>query len=100
MAQDHEVDVLIVGAGPVGLFAVYYSGFRGLSVAVVDSLPEIGGRFIASGHPYDTLPLPALLGVEGKEFFLGAVCQQAAAGHLLPLMCAALSLVLTSRDTI
>ena len=37
MAEAHEVDVLVVGAGPAGLFAAYYAGFRGLSVAVVDS---------------------------------------------------------------
>ena len=45
MNQIHEVDVLVVGAGPVGLFAAYYSGFRGLSVTVVDSLPELGGVY-------------------------------------------------------
>ena len=33
-----EVDILIVGAGPVGLYGAYYAGVRGLSVAVVDSL--------------------------------------------------------------
>ena len=39
-----NVDALIVGAGPVGLYAAYYAGFRGLSVGVLDSLPEIGGQ--------------------------------------------------------
>ena len=29
-----EVDIAIVGAGPTGLYAAYYAGFRGLSVAV------------------------------------------------------------------
>jgi len=33
-------DLVIIGAGPTGLFAAYYAGFRGLSMAVVDSLPE------------------------------------------------------------
>ena len=32
-----EVDLLIVGAGPTGLFAAYYAGFRDLSVALVDA---------------------------------------------------------------
>ena len=35
---DHDIDLLIVGAGPSGLYAAYYAGFRALSVAVVDSL--------------------------------------------------------------
>lgn len=42
-----EVDIAIVGAGPTGLFAAYYAGFRGLSVAVVDALPEPGGQVTA-----------------------------------------------------
>ena len=37
---DHDVDLLIVGAGPAGLYAAYYAGFRALSVVVVDSLTE------------------------------------------------------------
>jgi NADPH-dependent 2,4-dienoyl-CoA reductase/sulfur reductase-like enzyme len=43
-AVDVDVDALIVGAGPVGLYTAYYAGFRGRSVAVMDSLPEIGGH--------------------------------------------------------
>ena len=42
-----EVDLLVVGAGPTGLFAAYYAGFRGLSVALVDALPEPGGQVTA-----------------------------------------------------
>jgi thioredoxin reductase len=42
-----EVDIAIVGAGPTGLFAAYYAGFRGLSVAIIDALPEPGGQVTA-----------------------------------------------------
>ena len=45
MAQ--QVDLLVVGAGPAGLFAAYYAGFRGMSVALVDALPEPGGQVTA-----------------------------------------------------
>jgi thioredoxin reductase len=41
------VDLAIVGAGPTGLFAAYYAGFRGLRTAVVDTLPEAGGQITA-----------------------------------------------------
>ena len=47
-----SVDVVIVGAGPTGLFAAYYAGFRGLSMAIVDSLPEAGGQVTAM-YPED-----------------------------------------------
>ncbi|NUQ89969.1 MAG: NAD(P)/FAD-dependent oxidoreductase [Glycomyces artemisiae] len=41
------VDLAIVGAGPTGLFAAYYAGFRGLRTAVIDTLPEAGGQITA-----------------------------------------------------
>lgn len=42
-----DVDVVVVGAGPVGLYAAYYAGFRGLRVAIVDPLPQVGGQVTA-----------------------------------------------------
>jgi ferredoxin/flavodoxin---NADP+ reductase len=58
-----DVDMLIVGAGPTGLYGAYYAGFRGLSVAVVDSLEEPGGQLTAL-YPekmiYDVAGLPAV----------------------------------------
>src|SRR5437764_145074 len=42
-----QVDVAIVGAGPTGLFAAYYAGFRGLSTVLIDALPEPGGQVTA-----------------------------------------------------
>ncbi|HET9080835.1 MAG TPA: NAD(P)/FAD-dependent oxidoreductase [Trebonia sp.] len=62
---DVDVDALIVGAGPVGLYAAYYAGFRGRSAAVMDSLPEIGGQ-VSAMYPekliYDVAGLPAVRG--------------------------------------
>lgn len=37
-------DVAIIGAGPVGLFAVFQCGMLGLSTVVIDSLSDIGGQ--------------------------------------------------------
>jgi len=79
MGQDHEVDVLIVGAGPVGLFAAYYSGFRGLSVALVDSLPELGGQITAMYPEKDILDVAGFPVVKGKELVEGLVEQAATA---------------------
>jgi thioredoxin reductase len=60
-----QVDVAIVGAGPTGLFAAYYAGFRGLSTLVIDALPEPGGQVTAM-YPekmiYDVAGFPAIRG--------------------------------------
>lgn len=60
-----EVDLLIVGAGPTGLYGAYYAGFRGLTVAVMDSLPEPGGQ-VSALYPekriYDVAGLPGVRG--------------------------------------
>jgi thioredoxin reductase len=72
------VDVLIVGAGPVGLYGAYYAGVRGLSVAVVDSLSEVGGQVTAM-YPekqiYDVAGFPA---VSGRDLVRGLFAQAAA----------------------
>src|SRR6266508_3165072 len=60
-----DVDVAIVGAGPAGLFAAYYAGFRGLSTVIIDALPEPGGQVTAM-YPekmiYDVAGFPAIRG--------------------------------------
>lgn len=40
-------DINIIGGGPTGLFAAFYAGMRGVSVRVIDSLPELGGQLMA-----------------------------------------------------
>jgi ferredoxin/flavodoxin---NADP+ reductase len=42
---DSEIaDLTIVGAGPCGLFAAYYAGFREMKTRILDALPEAGGQ--------------------------------------------------------
>ncbi|MDQ4039919.1 MAG: NAD(P)/FAD-dependent oxidoreductase [Actinomycetota bacterium] len=72
-----DVDILIVGAGPVGLYGAYYAGFRGLSVALIDSLPEAGGQVTAM-YPekllFDVGGFPA---IKGRELVANLVAQAA-----------------------
>lgn len=62
--KELDCDVLILGAGPTGLYGAYYAGFRGFSVAVMDALPEVGGQLIAM-YPekeiYDVAGFPSIL---------------------------------------
>jgi len=82
---ESSVDILIVGAGPVGLFGAYYAGVRGLSTAVLDSLPEPGGQITAM-YPekaiFDVAGFPA---IRGRELVSNLVAQAApfSPGYLL-----------------
>jgi len=74
------VDLLIVGAGPVGLFGAYYAGVRKLSTAVLDSLEEPGGQITAM-YPekaiFDVAGFPAIKGRELVEQLLAQAAPHA-----------------------
>jgi ferredoxin/flavodoxin---NADP+ reductase len=73
--QLHETDMLIVGAGPTGLFAAYYAGFRGHRVAIVDSLPELGGQITAMYPEKQIFDVAGFPAVKGRELVGGLVEQ-------------------------
>jgi len=76
---DVDVDLVIVGAGPTGLFAAYYAGFRGLSIAVVDSLKELGGQITAMYPEKQILDVAGFPSVTGRDLVAGLVAQAATA---------------------
>lgn len=60
----HRVDLTIIGGGPVGLFASFYAGMRGLSVRIIDTLPDLGGQLMAlypEKYVYDMPGFPSIL---------------------------------------
>ena len=70
-----DTDLLIIGAGPTGLFAAYYAGFRGLRTAVVDSLPELGGQVTAMYPEKQILDIAGFPSVKGRDLVAGLVEQ-------------------------
>ena len=74
---ERTTDLVIIGAGPAGLYASYYAGFRGLSCVVIDSLAEPGGQITAL-YPekliYDVAGFPA---VTGRDLVDACVAQAA-----------------------
>jgi thioredoxin reductase (NADPH) len=74
-----ETDLLIIGAGPTGLFATYYAGFRGHRVAVVDSLPELGGQITAMYPEKQIFDVAGFPSVKGRILVDGLVEQAATA---------------------
>jgi thioredoxin reductase len=75
-----ETDLLIVGAGPAGLFGAYYAGFRGMSVTLVDSLPELGGQVSALYPEKLILDVAGFPKIKGRELVEELVEQAASAG--------------------
>ena len=57
-------DITIIGAGPVGLFALFYAGMRSTSAQIVDALPDPGGQLAAlypEKHIFDVAGYPTVL---------------------------------------
>ena len=59
-----ETDILIIGAGPVGLFTVFEAGLLKLHCHLLDVLPQVGGQ-LTEVYPkkpiYDIPGFPAIL---------------------------------------
>ena len=65
--QEATIDVVIIGAGPVGLFSVFSCAMMGLSCHVIETLPVIGGqcRMLYPEKPIHNLPgFPVISGKE------------------------------------
>ncbi len=77
--EDHTTDLLIIGAGPTGLYAAYYAGFRGLQVTVVDSLPALGGQISAMYPEKAILDVAGFANVKGRDLVEGLVEQASSA---------------------
>ena len=64
MSDTLNTDVAIIGAGPVGLFAVFECGMLKLSSLLIDSLSEVGGQCAALYPEKPIYDIPAHPGIE------------------------------------
>ncbi len=62
-----KTDVIIIGAGPVGLFAVHQLGIKGLKAVVIDNLDKAGGQCIELYPEKPIYDIPAVPECTGKE---------------------------------
>jgi thioredoxin reductase (NADPH) len=62
-----KTDVIIIGAGPVGLFAVHQLGIKGLKTEVIDNLDKAGGQCIELYPEKPIYDIPAVPECTGKE---------------------------------
>ena len=84
-ATVQETDVAIVGAGPVGLFAVFECGMLGLDCHLIDPLEAVGGQCVAlyAEKPiYDIPAIPKLMANELIERLAAQAAPFAPVYHL------------------
>ena len=62
-----KTDVVIVGAGPVGLFAVHQLGLNGLKSEVIDNLDKAGGQCIELYPDKPIYDIPGIPVCTGEE---------------------------------
>ena len=62
-----DTDVLVIGAGPTGLFSVHQLGIIGLKSEVVDNLDKIGGQCIELYPDKPIYDIPAIPECTGEE---------------------------------
>lgn len=62
-----ETDALVIGAGPVGLFAVFELGLQGIAAHVVDVLDEPGGQCIELYPDKPIYDIPGVPRCTGRE---------------------------------
>ena len=62
-----KTDVIIIGAGPVGLFAVHQLGIKGLKSIVIDNLDKVGGQCIELYPDKPIYDIPAVPECTGEE---------------------------------
>jgi ferredoxin/flavodoxin---NADP+ reductase len=75
-------DITIIGGGPVGLFAAFYAGMRGLRTKIIDSLDELGGQLVAvypEKYIYDVAGFPKVL---AKDYAQAAAEQGLSTGAI------------------
>lgn len=60
-------DVTVVGGGPVGMFASFYSGMHELKTQLIEALPQLGGQVMALYPEKQIWDVAGKPGVTGQE---------------------------------
>lgn len=76
-SSEIETDVVIVGAGPVGLFAIFELGMLKIRAHIVDSLEEIGGQCTALYPEKPIFDIPAHPRIDGAALIENLEAQAA-----------------------
>lgn len=61
-------DVIIIGAGPIGLFATFYASLRGLKTITLENSSTIGGQLINIYPEKPIYDLPGIKEIKAKDY--------------------------------
>lgn len=75
--SEHTTDIVIIGAGPVGLFAVFQAGMLKMRCHVVDALDSVGGQCSALYPEKPIYDIPGYPAIEALEL-ISKLSEQAA----------------------
>ena len=67
MSKDYQTDIVIIGAGPVGLFAVFEAGMLKMRCHVVDTLEMLGGQCSALYPEKPIYDIPAHPAIDAQD---------------------------------
>ncbi len=73
----HTTDVAIIGAGPVGLFAIFELGMLKIKAHVIDTLPAVGGQCTALYPEKPIYDIPGFPSVDGQDLIKNLEAQAA-----------------------
>lgn len=76
-SSTHTTDVAIIGAGPVGLFAVFELGMLKIKAHVIDTLPAVGGQCTALYPEKPIYDIPGFPSIEGQGLIDNLAAQAA-----------------------
>ncbi|MCM0582995.1 NAD(P)/FAD-dependent oxidoreductase [Weissella diestrammenae] len=67
MTEIKQTDLIIIGGGPVGMFAAFYAGLRELDVTLIESLKTLGGQTANLYPQKQILDIPGFLAITGQD---------------------------------
>jgi thioredoxin reductase (NADPH) len=79
------LEVLIIGAGPSGLYAAFLAGLRNLKAAVIESSQEAGGQLTAVYKDKYIYDIPGFPKITAKDYIDGQVEQYNRFKDTLPI---------------
>jgi thioredoxin reductase len=82
-------DLIIIGAGPAGLYAAYLAGLRQLKTLVLEALPSVGGQLTAFYPDKPIYDIPGFAGIEAQTFINHLYTQYARYEQDIPIITSA-----------